>query len=296
MDINQLYCFREICRCGSMAQASRNLYHSTQNLSRIVKQLEEELGAVLFFRSASGVELTESGQCLLDYSENILEQHDLLLKELKLIQQNRMGEVNLLSAFGILRLIRPESILEFQQLNSGIPFRYREAPDFEVEKLFDQKDGNVAFSIAPFDKGKYEVTQIASFPISMIVHKDHPMARREYVYLEDLMEDDLYLESEAFKIHHIVKNACINRGFQPKIVFQTSGFSLCRSVVSRGSGISVVVDDIYQEMQSSNVVKIPFHPDEDLRWNVCMITRSGEPVNEAVQKFQKFVKRRLKLE
>lgn len=140
------------------------------------------------------------------------------------------------------------------------------------------------------------MTPLATFPISMIVHKDHPMAKRDCVYLEDLMENDLYLESDSFKIHHIIKDACNKRGFQPDIVFQTSGFSLCRSVVSRGSGISVVVDDIYHEMQAPNVVKIPFHPDEDLHWDVCMITRSGEVVNESVQIFQKFVKKRLLLD
>lgn len=296
MDMNQLYCFREICRCGSMAQAARNLYHSTQNLSRIVKSLEEELGVVLFFRFSSGVELTESGLCLLDYAETILEQNNLLMKELKLIQENHLGEVSLLSAFGVLRLVKPESILEFQRENPSIPLRYREGPDCEIEKLFDQKNGNVAFSIAPFEKGKYDVTPLATFPISMIVHKDHPMAKRDCVYLEDLMENDLYLESDSFKIHHIIKDACNKRGFQPDIVFQTSGFSLCRSVVSRGSGISVVVDDIYHEMQAPNVVKIPFHPDEDLHWDVCMITRSGEVVNESVRIFQKFVKKRLLLD
>jgi DNA-binding transcriptional LysR family regulator len=293
MDINQLYCFKEICRCGSMAQAARNLYHSTQNLSRIVKALEEELGVVLLYRSATGVELTESGKCLLEHSKKILKEHRMLQRDLKLIQQTYLGEVDLLSAYGVLRLVQPESILAFQKQHPEIRVKYREYPDLAVEKLFDQKEGNVALSIAPFDEGKYDVTEIATFPFSVIVHQDHPLATRKFAHITDLKGEDLYLESEDFKIHHIIKDACQQAGFEPNIVFQTNGFSLCKSVVSRGSGISVVVDDIYQEMGDSNIVKVPFAPEENLKWIVCMITRCGEPMTEVVKEFQKFVKKRM---
>lgn len=296
MDMNQLYCFREICRCGSMAQAARNLYHSTQNLSRMVKALEEELGVTLLYRLATGVELTESGRCLLEHAEKILTEQWMLQKDLELIKQTSLGEVNLLSAFGVLRLVRPEAILRFQMEHPEIIFQYREYPDLEVERLFDQREGNVAFSIEPFDPGKYEITPIAAFRFSMIVHKSHPLARsgRCQAYIADLKGEPLYLESKAFKIHHIIKNACERAGFTPDIVFQTSGFSLCKSVVFRGSGVSVVVNNIYREMADLDVVMIPFAEEENLHWNVCMLTRTGEAVTEAVMKFQRFVKKEMK--
>lgn len=215
----------------------------------------------------------------------------MLQKDLELIRQTSLGEVNLLSAFGVLRLVRPESILRFQKEHPDIIFRYREYPDLEVERLFDQREGNVAFSIAPFDPGKYEITPIAVFGLSMIVHKQHPLALsgRRQAYITDLKGEAVYLESESFKIHHIVKNACHKAGFTPDIVFRTSGFSLCKSAVSRGSGVSVVVSNIYQEMADSDVVMIPFAAREDLQWNVNMLTRAGEPVTKAVKTFQKFV-------
>lgn len=288
MDINQLHGFREICRYGSMTKAARVLYQSPQGLSRMVKNLEEELDTVLLYRSAAGVELTDSGRCLLEYAESVLEGYKKMQRELQLIRENQLGEVNLLSAYGILRLVKPESLLEFRKKFPEIRFRYHEYPDFMVERLFDQKEGNVAFSIGPFQGDKYEVTKLASFPISLIVNRNHPLAERKQVSIRELKEESFYLEGEEFKIYYIIREACLEHGFEPRIVFQTSGFSLCRSVVSRGSGISFVVDHIYQEMESRDVVKIPL--EENLRWNVCMLTRSREPVNEAVQQFEKFIK------
>ena len=291
MDINQLYGFREVCRCGSMTKAAGILYQSPQGLSRMVKNLEEELDTVLLYRSAAGVELTESGMRLLEYAEDVLKGYKKLQRELELIRENQMGEVNLLSAYGILRLVRPEALLEFKEEFPDIKFRYHEYPDRVAERLFDQKEGNVAFSIAPFQSGKYEVTELASFPVSLIVNRNHPLADRGRVSIGELREEAFYLEGEEFKIYYIIRDACLQKGFEPRIVFQTSGFSLCRSVVSRGSGISFVVDHIYQEMESRNIVKIPL--EEELKWTVCMLNRSGEPVNEAVRQFKRFIKERL---
>jgi DNA-binding transcriptional LysR family regulator len=115
-----------------MTKAARVLYQSPQGLSRMVKSLEEELDTVLLYRSATGVDLTESGEYLLNYAEKVLKEHKKLQRELELLRENQMGEVNLLSAYGILRLVKPESLLEFQKENPEIRIRYHEYPDFLV--------------------------------------------------------------------------------------------------------------------------------------------------------------------
>lgn len=291
MNLNQLYCFREICLSKSMAAAARKCYQSTQNLSRMVKAMEDELDTTLLVRSPTGVELTESGECVLRHAELRIHEHENLLKELQLIKEKQQRQVHLLSSYGVLRLVRPEAILHFRKEHPDISLIYQEFPDLDVEERFDEKIGNVAFVVKPLPPGKYDFIDIASFPLSVIVNKNHHLARRETVSIRDLEGEPLYLESERFKIHHILKDACKKAGFHPDIVFQTSGFSLCKSVVSRGNGISVIVDDIYQEMESGSIVKIPLK--ENLRWNICMVTRKGDPLPPAIIEFEKFVLRQL---
>lgn len=292
MNLNQLYCFREICLSKSMTAAARKCYQSTQNLSRMVKALEDELDATLLVRSPTGVELTESGECLLRHAQMRIHEHENLLKELQLIREKQQRQVHLLSSYGILRLVHPEAILQFKKEHPDISLIYQEFPDLDVEERFDEKIGNVAFVVSPIDSEKYNIIDMASFPLSVIVNEKHPLAGKETVSVRDLEGEPLYLESERFKIHHILKDACKKAGFLPDIVFQTSGFSLCKSVVSRGNGVSVIVDHIYQEMESGNIVKIPL--EENLRWNVCMITRKADPLPPAIMEFEKFVLQQLR--
>ena len=66
MDIKDLKVFHTIAKEESIAKASRILYMTPQGISKIVKNLEAEMGCRLFTRNKSGMQLTESGRRFLE--------------------------------------------------------------------------------------------------------------------------------------------------------------------------------------------------------------------------------------
>ena len=52
----------EVERAGSISQAAQALYMAQPNLSKAIKDLEEELGYTIFNRTASGIKVTEKGE------------------------------------------------------------------------------------------------------------------------------------------------------------------------------------------------------------------------------------------
>lgn len=105
MTIKELEEFRMICQRGSLARASKELFMSPQGLSRVLKNLENELECTLLDRVASGIELTESGQRLYDYANTVLSEYDKLKKEIDMIRASEEGTVELLVAYDILRYL-----------------------------------------------------------------------------------------------------------------------------------------------------------------------------------------------
>ena len=69
MDIKDLKVFHTIAKEESIAKASRILYMTPQGISKIVKNLEAEMGCRLFTRNKSGMQLTESGRRFLEYAD-----------------------------------------------------------------------------------------------------------------------------------------------------------------------------------------------------------------------------------
>lgn len=77
-------------------------------------------------------------------------------------------------------------------------------------------------------------------------------------------------------------------GFEPNIVFETSGFSLCHKMVQQNKGVSVTVDFIFEDMKQNSLVMIPFD-DGEYFWSTYMLTRKGSIINQDVQLFHDHV-------
>ena len=74
------------------------------------------------------------------------------------------------------------------------------------------------------------------------------MQKKESVSIADLKGERLYLESPEFSIHHLIVDKCREAGFEPNLVFETSGFSLCHKMVQQNKGISVTVEFYFSRL------------------------------------------------
>lgn len=64
MDIRVLTYFIAIVQTGSISNAAQSLHITQPTLSRQIKELEQELDTILFYRGSREIQLTEAGQYL----------------------------------------------------------------------------------------------------------------------------------------------------------------------------------------------------------------------------------------
>ena len=66
----------EVARIGSINKAAEQLYIAQPNLSRCIKELEADLGIVIFDRTFKGMKLTPDGEEFIHYAQKVLSQID----------------------------------------------------------------------------------------------------------------------------------------------------------------------------------------------------------------------------
>ncbi len=66
----------EVAKAGSINKAAESLFVAQPNLSRAIKELEKDLGVVIFDRNAKGMTLTHDGELLIQYGKRILKELD----------------------------------------------------------------------------------------------------------------------------------------------------------------------------------------------------------------------------
>lgn len=288
MNIKDLEYFKVTCQTRSITKAARELYITPQGLSKTIKNIEFELHTTLLNRTPSGITLTETGQFLYEHLPDLLDNYYNIYNDIQKISQYQNHEIDLLSAYGILRLVTPECIHDFTQKHPDITLHYREYPDRQVERMFAAKEGNVAFTVGPADFSAFHATLMETFEIKLLVNRSHPLSRRSSVTIQDLKDQPLYIESSEFNIHHLILKRCKEAGFTPNIVFETSGFSLCHKMVEKNKGISVTVDFIFEDMSSDQMVMLPFS-DGSYQWSTYMLTRKDQEISEDIRLFQEHV-------
>lgn len=293
MTTRDLECFQTIVEEKSITKAAKALYMSPQGLSKQLKNMETQLDCELLIRTRNGIQLTEAGELFYNHANAMLDSYTSLRKELRTITARGYGAVDLLSAYGILRFVTPDCILAFREKYPDIEFNYREYPDLSVDRKFIKNDGNIAFTLAPVDEDLYDCVTLFEFPLKLMVNKKHPLASRSSVTIQDLKDENLYLESSEFKLYHKVVGACKEAGFEPKICFEASGFSLCHKMCRDNKGITVTVDFVSKdlsggELAGKDLVLLPFS-DGDYTWRACMLTRKAEKIPEAVTLFKEHV-------
>ena len=81
MTLQQLYYVIVIAETGSMNKAAEKLYITQPSLTAMVKELESELGIIIFHRSGRGVSLTGDGQEFITYARQLYHQYEELAEK-----------------------------------------------------------------------------------------------------------------------------------------------------------------------------------------------------------------------
>ena len=74
MTFQQLQYVLEVARCGSINKAAQGLFVSQSSISKLLKDLEEELGVTLFCRTNRGITVTDQGKEFIGYARILVEQ------------------------------------------------------------------------------------------------------------------------------------------------------------------------------------------------------------------------------
>ena len=292
MTIKELKDYQVICSKGSLSRAAKALFITPQGLSRVLKNLEAELECTLVNRVASGLELTESGVCLLEYAQKVTAEYDKMKENIEGIQGSVYGCVDLLMAYDVIRLLDPDCLADFQRMYPKISFSCREYPDRITEQMLAEGQGNAAISIGPFAADLFQIHPLMHCRLCLVVYEGHPLCSKEEVRIEDLMDEPLHLENSSFKINEFVQRRCWLKGFEPNIVFEASSFDICYKLCRMKKGIAVVPDFVHEDMKTDGLVRIPF-ADTDMALEIALLTPKNKAGEHAVDKFRSYLTNKL---
>jgi len=266
MEIWQMKYFIKVCNDRSLSKAAENLHISQQGLSKIVKNLEDELGISLFHRSSKGVKPTEFGNLLLERSQKIVNEFDLMMDFLYDKAKLKKGTISLGLPCLLNNNFFATIICEFQETYPDIKLEIIEAGSYVCEKDIEHKLLDISFGINTINSEKFQFIPIYSSDMMLLVNKDKPLAQKGSVNFKDLENEKFIMLSTEYKSRHLIIECCLQSGFKPNIVFQTSQLDPIIELVALNKGIAILpkFNSLTATKISDKICAVPF----DIPFNI----------------------------
>lgn len=150
MDIRQLRYFLAVAQEGQFTKAAGRLHMAQPPLSQQIRQLEGELGVVLFKRSGRHIELTDAGQVLAVRAEQILDLVGSAKRELGDLTQGRRGSVSVGAVSSCGAFLLPRYIRDFHEKYPDITFQVWEGNTYRIMDLVDKGIVDIGIVRTPF--------------------------------------------------------------------------------------------------------------------------------------------------
>ena len=116
MELRHLKYFVAVAEELHFGRAAKRLRMTQQPLSRQIKDLEEELGVKLFYRTKRTVRLTEVGAIFLAETRKTLQQAEYAVHIVRQAQQGKIGKLTIGFTGSALNIVLPAVVRQFKQL------------------------------------------------------------------------------------------------------------------------------------------------------------------------------------
>ncbi len=256
MELRQLQYFIKSAETENFTEAASQSFVTQSTLSQQIKQLENDLGCLLFDRVGKHVRLTETGKAFLPFARQTLSDAQQGREMLDDIQNLRTGTLRIGSTWGLSSLLT-RAIIKFHQEYPDIRYEiiYRKADEL-IELLHEQKiDFALSFNLLVLDE-QIEETRLFESTLCVVVSTDHPLSKYKRMPLAVLKDYPIAVPYKGMNARKLFDEFVGKYGLKIKPTVELSEIYTLLKLVKTSKWVAIVADStIFDE---DGVVAIPF--------------------------------------
>ncbi|MFP4977705.1 cidABC operon transcriptional activator CidR [Paenibacillus sp. CN-4] len=289
MEIRQLQYFVEAARLGSFSKAAKSLYITQPTISKMIRSIETELGADLFYREGKSIRLTDAGEILLAKAQNIVDSFQSLSSELDSLRGLKQGHIRIGLPPMVGASFFPSVIGEFHKRYPEVTIRLYEDGAKKVEHEVEAGLLDIGVVVLPVNEAKFHYFSFLEEKLELIVPLGHRLAGNSSVALGDLAEEEFVLFREDFTLHDRIITECVKSGFEPRVIYESSQWDLISRMVAAGLGIALLPETICRQMDPARIRVLPLSG-AAIPWQLGMIWRRDRYLSFAAREWVSFAR------
>lgn len=290
MNINYEYyrVFYYVVKYQSFTQAAIALMNNQPNITRIIKNLEKELGCTLFIRSNRGVKLTQEGEKLYSHIRIAVEQIELGEELLSMDKTLQSGIISIGTSEVALRCFLLPVLNQFHQLYPGVRLRILNQPT--PQPITALKNGLVDIAVVTTPTGDtktLKVHHLKDYCEVAIGGKAFDELTKKNISLHELSQHSIISLGKRTKTYDFYCEwfARNNLPFTPDIEVATADQIL--PLVKNNLGIGFIPEELLKD-EEDDIFRLKLQEEIPLR-SVCYIKRKDQSLSLAAKELERMI-------
>lgn len=281
MDVRALRYFVEVVRQQSFTRAAEALFVTQPTISKMLRQLEDELNCTLLLREGRRLHLTDSGQVVYQRGLMILQEFKQLELEIGDINQLKTGELRL----GVPPMVGMQiagSVSAFRQRYPGITLKIVESGGLTVQEAVLSGSLDLALTALPIDEQlPLNTLTLMRHSLCVLVPRAAPWLDRNSVSLTEVTQHPLLIFNEEFSLNRQLKQAFQREELTPQIAVRSGQWDFLAAMVQAGMGVAILPEPICQRLDRQSLLWLPL--ESELAWTLGLLWREGSYLSRSAQ-------------
>ncbi len=283
--------FYYVARYGNITRAAKMMYSNQPNVTRAVKNLENELGCTLFVRTNKGVELTPEGEKLYAHVEVAFEQLKLGEEEIAAEKGLQSGIVTVAATEVALGCCLLPVLGEFHRQFPKVKLRITNSNTREALSVMQNKAADLA--VVTLSESSYISKELSCIPIKevnekAVINSELYDFKKKTVSLTELLEYPLISLSRNTETYALYEEWFRSYGitFSPDVEAATAGQII--PMVKSGLGVGFIPEEFPTDDSIRTI-----HLKEKLPvYRICLIKQKAHTLSAAADQIEKLLRAR----
>lgn len=290
MELRNLITFTHVAELGSFTKAAELLGYSQSTVSFQIKQLEDELGCLLFERINHTTTLTERGRELVSYAHQIRaltnEFKDNLAKDDELT-----GHINVVAPDSVCDEMINSHYIDFHDNYPSISIKFTTA---DTTVMFDMLDHNEADVIITLDNHSYNKDYIIAkeqrLSMHFVARADSKFAGIKDLSIKDIINEPFILTEYGQGYRRVFDKELAKRSLEITPVLEIGRTDIITSVVAESNMLSYLPDFVTNDLIESGKLCYLDVKDIDIEIWKQLIYHKNKWISKSLKVFIDYVK------
>jgi len=273
MDVRSLRYFLETVKLKSFTRAAETLGVTQSTISKMIRQMEVELGETLLIRGSRGLRLTDTGRVVNERGRDVLAAMARLTQEIDDTRSRRRGELRL-GIPPMINVMFTRTLMQFCQKYPEIALHLREGSGQEIERLVAAGELEIGLTASPVDAdlGLSE-DAVAGFRVwALGVPSLLRIGADGAVRLAALKGTPLVLLNDDFALTRLLRRAFLAAGLEPRVAAQSGHWDWTLAMARAGMGVALLPEHLVTEAAKAGLAAAPLR-DPEVVWQVVHVRR-----------------------